>query len=274
MHARSHGVTTILGLAVLVFVLGLAASAPAAKDKIAVLIDSDFYDDVSVKFDRYVQEVEQRFPVELLVFNAHNWDSESPENIRDFLLSAYAVDAIKGALLVGDIPFAKWEQTFGTNAGVSSVFYEDMDGSFSDNDGDGMYDYHTFGPNEGPEIWVCWMRPPKWDPVLYLNRLFDKAHNYYTGVTITNKRAFIAGHQDYDANIWDTALATAPPCVDIYGAANVDTDGVGADLTWDTDIKNQLIKGRQTLTPEESEFEKLARELVIILRYLLSEHYC
>ena len=42
----------------------------------------------------------------------------------------------------------------------------------------------------------------------------------------------------------------------------------------DEDIKNQLIKGRQTLTPEESEFEKLARELVIILRYLLSEHYC
>jgi hypothetical protein len=212
--------------------------AYAAKDRIAVLIDQSLYSEVSTKFDRYVQEVEEHFPVELLIYNTASWEAETPENIRDFLIDEYQTNDIQGALLVGLIPFAVWEQSWPsgtTNKGISSIFYEDMDGSFLDTDTDGYYDWHNFGANEGPEIWVCWMRPPESDPDFYLDRLFDKAHSYYTGSFITDKRAFVACHEDYDNNFYGP-LGTLLPLSAIYETENVDTDGEGSDLVYEADV--------------------------------------
>ena len=62
-----------------------------------------------------------------------------------------------------------------------------MDGSFEDRDMDGYYDYHNFGQNEGPEIWICWMRPPSLSQTYYLSKFLDKTHVYYTGSFVTNK---------------------------------------------------------------------------------------
>jgi hypothetical protein len=224
------------------FVL-LSPLSYAENDKIVVLIDPGLYNSVSAKFDRYVNDVEVNFPVDLLIDNNTYWESAYPEDIRNFLINEYNANGIKGALLVGQIPYALWEQSWpeGTdNRGISSVYYEDMDGSFSDTDYDGFYDWHTFGPNEGPEIWVCWMRPPELNQADYLNTFFDKTHDYYTGLTTISERAFAAFHEDYDNN-WDEGdLAVKPWLEGIYGVSNVDTDGVGSDLTYDTDIENRL----------------------------------
>ena len=244
MYRLSANRTSLILAGVLLSTLLLAHFSPAyaARDKIAVIIGQWRYSQVSTKFDRYVQEVEKRFPVELLIYNTTNWETETPENIRDFLINEYQTNEIKGAVLVGLIPFAVWEQSWPagtTNKGISSIFYEDMDGSFQDTDVDGYYDWHNFGPNEGPEIWVCWMRPPESDPDFYLNRLFDKAHSYYTGSFITNKRAFVACHEDYDNNFYGP-LGALPPLHSIYEASNVDTDGQGTDLVYEADVLNNL----------------------------------
>ena len=234
------GLKTFLSVLTISIIIFFSSTTYASKDKVAVLIDSSLYTEVSVKFDRYIQEVQERFPVSFIIFNTQNWNSQTPVTIRNFLIQKYQEEGIKGALLVGQIPYAIWKQTYGTNEGISSVFYEDMDGSFQDTNSDGKYDYHTFGENEGTEIWVCWMRPPSSNPSFYLNRLFDKAHDYYTGAFVTNKMAFVAAHQDYDGNIYNSTLATAPRLEAIYGVGNVITDGVGADLTYATDVMNQL----------------------------------
>ena len=216
-------------------------------DKIAVIIDTDLYSRVSQRFDRYMTEVEERFPVTFTLYevdNVHNCntgnrESKTPEDIRGFLQQEYNTNHIRGALLVGQIPFATWEQEVGDNIGISSVFYEDMDGSFEDRDMDGHYDYHNFGPNEGPEIWVCWMRPPAFGQVVYLNKFLDKTHAYYTGGFVTNKKAFVACHEDYDNNFYGD-IGVVPYLEDIYGSGTVDKDGEGSDMTVDFEIWNQL----------------------------------
>ena len=216
-------------------------------DKIAVIIDTDLYSQVKCKFNRYIEEVESRFPVTLTLHkvdnvqshNTRGWKSKTPEDIRSFLQQEYNTNGIRGALLVGQIPFATWEQEVGENIGVSSIFYEDMDGSFEDRDMDGHYDYHNFGPNEGPEIWVCWMRPPALGQAFYLNKFLDKTYAYYTGGLVTNKNAFVACHEDYDNNFYGP-IGVVPPLEDIYGSDNVDKDGEGTDITVDSEIWNQL----------------------------------
>lgn len=216
-------------------------------DKITVIIDTDLYSQVKSKINRYIEEVESRFPVTLTLhkvdisysYNIGDWESKTPEDIRNILVQEYNTNNIRGALLIGQIPFATWEQEVGGNVGVSSIFYEDMDGSFEDRDMDGHYDYHNFGPNEGPEIWVSWMRPPASGQVFYLSKFLDKTHAYYTGSLVTNKKAFVACHEDYDNNFYGP-IGVVPPLEDIYGTNNVDKDGEGVDITIDSEIWNQL----------------------------------
>jgi hypothetical protein len=216
-------------------------------DKIALIIESNLYSKINSKINRYIDDVESRFPVELILHkvkvsqnqNPLDRGSKSPEDIRNILKNEYKANKIKGALLIGQIPFATWEQEVGENVGVSSIFYEDMDGSFEDRDMNGHYDYHNFGPNEGPEIWISWMRPPALGQVIYLSKLLDKTHSYYTGELVTNKKAFVACHEDYDNNFYG-ALGVVPPLEDIYGSENVEKDGEGADTTIDSEIWNNL----------------------------------
>jgi hypothetical protein len=104
---------------------------------------------------------------------------------------------------------------------------------------DGHYDYHNFGSNEGPEIWICWMRPPAFAQAYYMNKFLDKTHAYYTGSFVSNKRAFVACHEDYDNNFYGP-IGVVPVLENIYGAEKVYKDGEGADITVDSEVYNNL----------------------------------
>ena len=227
---------------------GMVRSAVSQRDTIAVLIATELYTQIQSRFDRYIEEVEDRFPVTLSLhrltrtkwYAPVSWcGSMTPEAIREVLQQAYAAHGITGALLVGQLPFAVWEQAVGENTGVSSIFYEDLDGTFEDRDGDGYLDYHGFGPQEGPEIWVCWMRPPVVDQVGYLTRFLDKTHAYYTGSLLVPSRALVACHEDYDNNFYGP-LGVVPVLEELYGSANVDRFGGGADVTVASELWEQL----------------------------------
>jgi len=216
-------------------------------DGIIVIIDSYIFSQLESKINRYVEDVESRFPVSFNIHeikvsqnqNPSDRESKTPEDIRNILKDEYNTSEIKGALLIGQIPFVTWEQEVGGNIGISSIFYEDMDGSFEDRDLDGHYDYHNFGPNEGPEIWICWMRPPAFGQVLYLSKYLDKTHKYYSGETVINKKAFVACHEDYDNNFYGI-LGVVPPLEDIYGSENIEKDGEGSDTTIDYEVWDRL----------------------------------
>jgi len=166
--------------------------------------------------------------VNLILKTCETKELKTPEDVRGILKQEYNTNNIRGAILVGQIPFALWEQGYGDNRGILSLFYEDLDGEFQDRDNDGFYDYHVFGENEGPEIWICWMRPPKLLEVFHLNRFLDKVHNYYIRKTEVEDKAFVACHEDYDNNFYGP-LGVVPPLEKLCSI--VEKDGEGRDIT-------------------------------------------
>ncbi|RLF40640.1 MAG: hypothetical protein DRN12_04935, partial [Thermoplasmata archaeon] len=114
------------------------------KDNILIIINDKLYTRTSKKLDRYILDVEERFPVNIIL---NTTSITTAEGIRSLLQQEYEINHIKGSILVGQIPFALWEQGYGGNKGILSLFYEDLDGRFEDRDNNGFYDYHIFGEN-------------------------------------------------------------------------------------------------------------------------------
>ena len=229
---------SILILLTIPFGINYTGTPISQEDNVLILINEKLYPKVSKKLDRYIVDVEEKFPVDLILVKVN---ITKPEEIRSLLQQEYYTNHISGAILVGEIPFVLWKQGFGDNKGILSLFYEDLDGKFEDRDNDGFYDYHIFGENNGPEIWVCWMRPPIFAQSFYLNRFLDKTHLYYTGEIKIEDKAFVACHEDYDNNFYGL-VGVVPILEEIYGT--VDKDGEGRDLTIAREIWYRLSNSR------------------------------
>jgi len=241
--AMPRRTSTLLSLTSIVLLI--AASAPAlATDNVAMLIDAELYDQVQVELAHYQELVEARFPVYLQI-HVGDFASNTPEAIRVFIQDEYDQNAITGVILVGQIPYARWEQGYNSNQGIISFFYEDLDGTFGDVDADGLYDWHDWGENDGPEIWACWMRPPvRWEASL-LSNLLAEASDYYTGDFVTEKRGLVACHNDYDNNFYSSGstIPSMPALIDIYGSGFVHTDGEGSDPVVASELLATIMDG-------------------------------
>jgi len=127
---------------------------------VAVLVQKEISEMIYEKLERYEDDVKTENNVEFInVFN--RW--ETPESIRDDLVTLWSEEGISGSMLVGDFPLPIWEiWRFGRQDELCPIpiFYEDMDGSFLDNDSNGIYNKHYWGINDGPEIWTSFLTPP------------------------------------------------------------------------------------------------------------------
>ncbi len=190
----------------------------AAKDRVAVIIDRDVYRAVRPEFDTYVRDVSRRFPVKLIVSKSRNWESEEPIAIRRELQRMHKEDGIVGAVLVGQIPYTFWERSVDSHfTGINTLYYQELDGTFVDNDGDDRYDEIRWGPNTGPELWVFWMRPPNKDNVYYLRKFLKKCHSYYTGRIRVPYRTMLYAETDY-SHMYREMFE---PLIEKYGVDNV-----------------------------------------------------
>lgn len=217
---------------IFVAIVMLFVSAACAVDNVAFIIDSGLYNSSGVadKVLRYKAEVETQFPVNLIICNEAQFESYKPAQIRSYLIDLYNNRGIKGAVLCGQIAYALWRNYApgADDKGINSFYYEDLDGTFTDTNADGYDDLHNWGAHVGPEIWVCWMRPPANDQVNQLKAFLDKTHKYYTGQITFNHRALVAAHRDYDGNIRD-GFRMVERLQPLYGS-NIDIDGEGADI--------------------------------------------
>jgi hypothetical protein len=138
--------------------------------KVALMVDDELYDAVLDGLRRYERDVRRTVQVEFLERKG-NWST--PEALRADLTDLWRDEGITGAILVGYLPYAMWEYIHKDNSSETCpipVFYEDLDGSFTDINDDGMYDRHHWGPNDGPEIWVSlWMPPWQNIPATHLD---------------------------------------------------------------------------------------------------------
>ncbi|MEO0081529.1 MAG: FlgD immunoglobulin-like domain containing protein [candidate division WOR-3 bacterium] len=112
-----------------------------------------------------------------------------------------AVTDIAGAVLVGDLPVAWYEDGWGTPTGEEfpiELFFMDLNGTWVDADADGLYDDHT--GNTAPEIWVGRLDalPLTWDDeVRLMRRYFAKNHAYRSGGLVLPDRALAYVDDDW-----------------------------------------------------------------------------
>lgn len=215
------------------------------KEKIAILIDAYLYKKLSsLRFliegknplNLYIEDVQKYFPnIEIFLVKDKNWKLMDPINcspqptcrpeydIKNTLRKLYFEKNIKGAILVGLLPYFKWYQKFffeeagALNLTVCQSCYEDLDGLYLDlfklenkkeipcKEGelcDGYFDYVIYQPtgkeNPGPEIWVSWIRPlVKEDrsEEKQIRDFFYKVHNYYLGKTPYVKNPVLVWHR-------------------------------------------------------------------------------
>jgi hypothetical protein len=129
--------------------------------RVAMLVDEDIYPLIKENLKRYEEDVNIRSSVEFL-YRAGSWTT--PESIRSLLTDLWMDEGITGAILWGYLPYAKWQFIHSDDSKERfpiPVFYEDLDGQFIDSDSDGYYDKHIWGENDGTEIWVSHIMPPK-----------------------------------------------------------------------------------------------------------------
>ncbi len=82
----------------------------------------------------------------------------SPEVMREVLQAVYSQRPFAGIFLIGDFPYPRmWSYPIENpdQPGAADYYYMDLDGEWSDANGDGFYDVHSDGPGDRqPEVFV------------------------------------------------------------------------------------------------------------------------
>jgi len=148
-------------------------------------------------------------------------------------------------VLIGDFPIPWYETDFGDPPEHAEfpidLFYMDMDGVFSDNDGDDLYDSHT--GDVAPEIWLGRLTASTLimggaDEVSLIENYFRKNHLYRTDQLENNNQGLMYIDDDWSpGDWWDLNMG------DAYSNRTYIKDYW---QTWDTDYENRL--------PENYEF--------------------
>lgn len=154
---------------------------------IAIVINDSLYPEIENSIDQYILDVNSEgFSTKIITALGG-----TPDNIRD-LLKAEIPNNLVGALLIGDLPIAWWEESSHGEDYPVDFFFTDLDGSWYDNDGNGLFDQHSSGSGDiYPDIWVGRLYTSRLtydnEPRL-INNYFSRNHDYRTGtLTLPNK---------------------------------------------------------------------------------------
>lgn len=150
------------------------------KPLVIVIVDSNTYSALESSLNLYKLDIEgEGYSVNIIETN--NLVDKTPAGIKSYLRETLSRDLI-GTLFVGNIPEVWYEVNdirFPTDA-----YYADLDGSWRDLDGDGVYDEHS--GDIMPEIWVGRLKPPRpgSEGTRLLINYFNKNHLYRNGFRI------------------------------------------------------------------------------------------
>jgi hypothetical protein len=158
---------------------------------VCVLVNPNIYDAVVTSLAQWTADVESE-GWSVVVYSASFPD---PSSLRSHL-AGLANPA--GCLLIGDFPIPWYE--IGAKQFPFDVYYMDLNGTWTDNDLDGMYDEHT-GAVE-PEIWIGRLLASNLDfgddEVALLNNYFAKNHAYRTDSLSLPSRALVYVDDDWE----------------------------------------------------------------------------
>ncbi len=129
----------------------------------------------------------------------------TPEELKEHLTELYDTDDLVGAVLVGHTPTPWYEfdndyGSYGYTTFPIDLFLMDLDGTWSDQDGNGIYDTHTDGGGDTrPEIWVghLLVTQQMGNTEDVLEAYFQRNHDYRTGLIQPDGSALVYVDDDW-----------------------------------------------------------------------------
>lgn len=176
--------------------------------RVAIIVEESIGQKIQTNLNRYATEIESLYYNVKIKQYMGDWKTHA--ELRAFIQNLYYNGSgVSGVILVGILPYALWEYSpTGTpDIGPLPFYYEDMDGTFEDKDSDGIFDHYVWGENEGPEIWVSWMRPDSGNVTRSLNHYLEKLHNYYSENISYQNKALVVVTEDWGEWISELSLS-------------------------------------------------------------------
>lgn len=163
---------------------------------VAVVVNAELYPFIVAELGQYQAD---------LVAAGYSVQTDTTRTLSHVVLRSRlsGIANITGALLVGELPVAWFEDGWATPTGEEfpiDYFFMDLNGTWTDSDADGLYDAHS--GSTAPEIWVgrLYARPLTWDDeVRLVRRYFAKNHAYRTGGLSLPDRALAYVDDDWQS---------------------------------------------------------------------------
>ena len=169
------------------------------RGNILVIANSSVYSSIEEDITQYAHDIHYAHQIGVDVEVCTNANYMDIKN----LILAYANNLI-GVVLVGDIDVAYYETAndhnkYGYKSWPCDLYYMDLDGSWWDNDSNGIFDAHT--GNVQPEIFVGRISAFNMGNLLSeiagLKYFFNKDHQYWIGNVQFNHRALAYNNKDW-----------------------------------------------------------------------------
>lgn len=178
-----------------------------AGNKVVILVNRDDYDYLREDLNKFESDVEARFPIFIKTLPITNLRNYSAADVREILINECELNIsgcknMEGAIFVGDVPYALYDQIYDVYAipqpAPFMFYYQDLDASFAREENGHYFKYIDFGKHEGPEIFISWIKASK-DPsagmsIDQLKRYFDKHHKFFSGEIKPENKAVVALH--------------------------------------------------------------------------------
>ena len=218
-------------------------------NKILVVVNSSIYNQLSNKIERYAYDINYLYGCEVIMEIVTGGDHT---NIKNLIITNQT--NLDGVVFIGDIAAAWFEivnDYYGyiTNPNGEGyavwpcdLYYMDINGTWSDTDGNDIYDTHTGSVQ--PEIFVGRISTANMGTLLsekeLLERYLDKDHKFWMGNTTVNKK-FGLSYTDKD---WASFNYFKTDIQYLYGNTNFDQVKYGDAEFGKTDYLNRLTNDR------------------------------
>jgi len=177
--------------------------SPPTNPYVYVLVWSNDYLLLQPAISTYKQDLENAgFSVEIRSNVIWPFLPNTAEGIRKLLQDEALKREIAGVLLVGNVPYARYEMEIENYTYVfpCDQFYMDLDGKWTDSDGNKIYDMHTNETGDvEPEIWAGRLfasTVPGSETDLLIN-YFNKNHRFRTGQLTLPRRGLAYIDDDF-----------------------------------------------------------------------------
>ena len=178
-----------------IYVSKTLSTEDAPEEVVCALVNPAIYAGISASLAQWAADVESE-GWSVVIYNGTFPD---PPALRNHLA---AIDNLDGCLLIGDfpVPWAEIVSNLPVTDYPSDVFYMDLDGVWTDDNFNGVYDGHS--GDTIPEIWIGRLLAGNLDfgdgEISLVNNYFAKNHAYRTGNLSLPSRALLYLDDDWE----------------------------------------------------------------------------